>query len=446
MAELREVRVPDIGNFDQVAVIDVLVRPGASVKAEDPLITLESDKASMDVPSPLAGTVKEVKVKAGDKVGKDALIAVLEVAEQAAPAPPGPGGSKPAKEPPPPPAAATPAPSPPAALTPALSPGERETAPAPGAATERTNEPIDEAGFARAYAGPAVRRFARELGADLGKVKGSGRGGRILKEDVQAHVKSVLQRAEAGPLGMALPEMPAIDFAKFGAVERVALGRIKRLTGTNLHRAWVTVPHVTQFDEADITELEEFRKSNAAEAQARGFKLTMVAFLMKASVAALRAHPAFNSSLEPNGEHLVLKKYFHVGVAVDTPDGLVVPVVCNADRKGLFELAQELAEVSQRARDKRLKPDDLVGGCFTISSLGSIGGTGFTPIVNAPEVAILGASRATMRPVFRDGSFAPRLMLPLALSYDHRVIDGAQAARFITFLSGVLADIRRLVL
>ena len=432
----REIRVPDIGNFDKVAVVEVLVGPGAAIQVDDPLITLESDKASMDVPAPFAGTVREVKVKAGDKVGKDAVIAVVEVEDAPASALPGgegQGEGKPAKAVPPAPSAA------PAALTPALSPREREPAPAPAAA-------IDEAGFAHAYAGPAVRRFARELGADLGKVQGSGRGGRILKEDVQAWVKSALQRAAAGPSGLALPEMPAIDFAKFGEIERVPLGRIKRLTAQNVHRAWVTVPHVTQFDEADITELEEFRQTNAADAQARGFKLTMVSFLVKACVAALKAHPEFSSSLERGGETLVLKKYFHIGVAVDTPEGLVVPVLRNADRKGLFELAEELSTLSQRARDRRLKPDDLQGGCFTISSLGGIGGTGFTPIVNAPEVAILGVARAAMKPQYRDGAFVPRLMLPLALSYDHRVIDGAQAARVITFLSGVLADIRRLVL
>ncbi len=423
----REIRVPDIGNFDKVAVVEVLVGPGAVVKLDDPLITLESDKASMDVPAPLAGTVREVKVKAGDKVGKDAVIAVMEVEEAARPASPLPGEK-----------------TPPPALSPALSRGERASATAPVAPT--ASAAVDEEAFAHAYAGPAVRRFARELGADLGKIQGSGRGGRILKEDVQTWVKSALQRAAAGPGGLALPEMPAIDFAKFGEIERVPLGRIKRLTAQNVHRAWVTIPHVTQFDEADITELEEFRQTNAAEAQARGFKLTMVSFLVKACVAALRAQPEFSSSLERGGETLVLKKYFHIGVAVDTPEGLVVPVIRNADRKGLFELAEELATLSQRARDRRLKPDDLQGGCFTISSLGGIGGTNFTPIVNAPEVAILGVARAAMRPQYRDGAFVPRLMLPLALSYDHRVIDGAQAARFITFLSGVLADIRRLVL
>lgn len=429
MARLETVAVPDIGNFDKVDVIDVLVQPGDTVAPEQSLITLESDKASMDVPSPVAGKVKEVKVKAGDKVGKGDAIAVVEVEagsqppkpERASPLPRGEGQGEGPREPSAPHVAASP----------------RSLTPLPS--------PIDEASFARAYASPAVRRFARELGVDLGKVKGSGRNGRILQTDVQAYVKAALQRPAAAG-GFALPEMPAIDFSKFGPVERQPLGRIRRLTGQNTHRSWVTVPHVTQFDKADITELEAFRKAQAPAAQEQGAKLTLVAFVLKAAAAVLRDHPRFSSSLDPGGETLWLKKYTHIGIAVDTPEGLVVPVVRNVDQKGLLQLAKELGELSQRARDKKLKLDELQGGSFTISSLGGLGGTAFTPIVNAPEVAILGVSRAAMEPVWSNGMFQARLMLPLALSYDHRVIDGAEAARFIVDLSARLADVRTLAL
>jgi pyruvate dehydrogenase E2 component (dihydrolipoamide acetyltransferase) len=438
MAELREVQVPDIGDFDQVAVTEVLVKPGDKIEVESPLITLESDKATMDVPSPWAGTVKEVKLAAGAKVGKGASILILEVAEPAekpAPAPPAPAPEKGR------PAAPAPekAPSPPAP-TPERPPPSPERPPAAPPA------PIDESSFAKAYAGPAVRRFARELGVDLGRLRGSGRGARILREDVQAYVKSALASRAGAAGGLALPEMPRVDFAKFGEIEERPLGRIKRLTAQNVHRSWLHVPHVTQHDEADITELEAFRKEHAAEAQEQGFKLTPLVFIMKACVAALRAHPEVNSSLAPSGDGLILKKYFHIGIAVDTPEGLVVPVVRDVDQKGIFELARELAEVSARARDKKLKLDDLQGGCFTISSLGGIGGTAFTPIVNAPEVAILGVSRSRLRPVWSGNEFTPRLMLPLSLSYDHRVIDGAQAARFTTFLCETLADLRKILL
>lgn len=440
MARLETVAVPDIGNFDKVDVIDILVAPGDTVAAEQSLISLESDKASMDVPSPFAGKVKEIAVKNGAKVGKGDVILTLEVeegsgqatkSEATSPLPPGEGqgeGGKP------------PAPAAPAPLTPTLSRRERETS-----APLTAHPPIDEASFARAYASPAIRKFARELGVDLGKVKGTGRGGRIVQTDVQAFVKSALARPPAGS-GFALPEMPAIDFSKFGAIERQPLTRIRKLTGQNTHRSWVTVPHVTQFDKADITDLEAFRKAQAPAAQEQGVKLTLLAFLLKASAAALRDHPRFASSLEPGGETLVLKKYVHIGIAVDTPDGLVVPVVRNVDQKGLLQLAREIGETSQRARDKKLKLDEMSGGAFTISSLGGIGGTAFTPIVNAPEVAILGVSRSAMEPVWRDGMFQARLMLPLALSYDHRVIDGAEAARFIVGLSARLADVRTLAL
>jgi pyruvate dehydrogenase E2 component (dihydrolipoamide acetyltransferase) len=295
------------------------------------------------------------------------------------------------------------------------------------------------------HASPSVRRFARELGINLTLVGGSGPKSRILKEDVQAYVKGELSRPRAGT-GFTLPEMPQVDFAKFGAIETVPLSRIKKLAGANLHRNWVSIPHVTQHDEADITDLEAFRKSNSAETEKQGFKLTMLSFLIKACVTALKAHPEFNASLDKSGENLVLKKYFHIGVAVDTPEGLVVPVIRDVDRKGVFDLARELAQVSQRARDKKLSPTEMQGGCFSISSLGGIGGTAFTPIINAPEVAILGVSKAQLKPVYKDGKLVPRLLLPLALSYDHRVIDGAAAARFTTYLCSVLSDIRRLLL
>ncbi len=451
MARIETVAVPDIGNFDKVDVIDVLVSPGDTVAPEQSLISLESDKASMDVPSPFAGKVKEIAVKAGDKVGKGDAILTLEVEEGAesksttAPAAPTSAAASTASPSPPTggegrgegAAGKTPPPQP---LTPTLSPsGERAPSPTP------TTAPIDEAAFSRAYASPAVRRFARELGVDLGRVQGSGRGGRILQADVQGFVKAALARPR-GAAGFALPEMPAIAFAKFGPVERQPLGKIRKLTGQATQRSWITVPHVTQFDKADITELEAFRKAQASAVQEQGFKLTLPAFLLKAAASVLRDHPRFCSSLEPGGEALVLKKYIHIGVAVDTPDGLVVPVVRNVDQKGLLQLAKELAEMSQRARDRKMKLDEMQGGTFTISSLGGIGGMAFTPIVNAPEVAILGVSRAVIEPVWTNGMFQARLMLPLALSYDHRVIDGAEAARFVVDLSARLADVRTLAL
>jgi len=473
MAEIRDVRIPDIGNFDEVSVLDVLVQPGAVVKAEDPLVTLESDKASMDVPAPFAGTLKDVLVKAGDKVKKEALLVRVEVAGEAnAPAPKpqassplpageGPGGEGRARgDLPKGDAAARPAPEPgetrrraadqPAA---ALTPQPLST-PYSGAHSHRERGDNLEGGgtvfegpFDAAYASPSVRRFARELGADLNRIKGSGRSGRIVKEDVEAFVKQALQRAAPAAGGaFSLPEMPAIDFSKFGAISRRELGRIKKLTGANTQRAWITIPHVTQFDLADITELEAFRKEQGAAAQAKGVKLTLLAFLLKACAYAVREHPDFCASLEPGGEAFILKQYCHIGIAVDTPEGLVVPVIRDVDRKGILALAEELGAVSERARTKKLKMDDLQGGCFTISSLGGIGGTAFTPIVNAPEVAILGVSRSSMQPVWKNGLFQARLMLPLSLSYDHRVIDGAQAARFTTFLAGILSDVRLLSL
>ena len=441
-----EVKVPDIGDFKNIPVIEVLVKPGDRVIKEAALITLESDKATMDVPAPAAGVVKEVRVKVGDKVSEGSPVLVLDAAD---------GGeiaAKPAAEKMPA-AAAAPAPQPaPRAATasaappphpPSLSRAEREASSAPPGATARM-----EAGFAAAHASPSVRRFARELGADLARVKGSGPKERVVKEDVQNYVKSELSRPRAaeGGLALSLPPLPQVDFAKFGAVTLQPLSRIKKLSGANLHRNWVTIPHITQHDEADITELEEFRKIQVEEAKKQGIRFTILCFLLKAVVVALRQHPEFNASLSADGESLVLKQYFHIGVAVDTPNGLVVPVIRDVDKKGLIELAKELGEISARMRAGKIAPADLQGGCFSISSLGGLGGSHFTPIINAPEVAILGVGKSATRPMWNGREFVPRLMLPLSVSYDHRVIDGAQGARFIAFLSSVLTDIRRLVL
>jgi pyruvate dehydrogenase E2 component (dihydrolipoamide acetyltransferase) len=433
-----EVKVPDIGDFKNIPIIEILVKPGDSVNAEDPLLALESDKATMEVPAPQAGIVKDIKVKVGDKVSQGTLVLMLEPAAAsataAAPAAAPAASSKAADAPRPVPAAPTPA---------AASP-----TPVASASPTASLEPIDEARLKLVHAGPSVRRFARELGADLTKITASGPKGRILREDVQAYVKGELARPRAagsGP-GFNLLPMPQVDFAKFGKVEMQALSRIKKLSGANLHRNWVSIPHVTQQDEADITELEAFRKSEAAAAKKEGIRFTLLAFLIKAVVVALKHYPNFNSSLTPDGENLVLKQYFNIGVAVDTPLGLVVPVIRDADKKGLLELARELGVVSARMREGKINSVDLQGGCFSISSLGGLGGTFFTPIINAPEVAILGVGKSVIKPVWDGKQFAPRLMLPLSLSYDHRVIDGAQGARFIAYLSEVLSDIRRLVL
>jgi pyruvate dehydrogenase E2 component (dihydrolipoamide acetyltransferase) len=440
VARIEDIRVPDIGDFDQVDVIEVLVGPGDQVSPGDSLITLESDKASMEVPSPVGGVVRELKVAVGDKVGENALILTLEVADDrtdtAKTSPPSPAGSG---TQPTAPASRSAPPTPRPGKAPHAGPA---SPPVPPIAVDTTGGP-------RAHASPSVRHLARRLGVDLGRVAGTGRKGRILTEDVHTFVKTAMTQAGAPPApspGRLLPEMPAVDFSKFGEIEVQPLHRIRRLSAASVHRSWLHVPHVTQFDDADVTAMEEFRKGHAAEAQQKGVKLTLLPFLMKASAAALREFPEFNSSLDPSGEQLVLKKYFHIGVAVDTPNGLVVPVIRDADCKGIVELAGELADVSGRARDGKLKPADIQGGCFTISSLGGIGGTAFTPIINAPEVAILGVSRMSWQPVYQKDSFVPRLMLPLSLSYDHRVIDGAAAVRFTTFLRGVLSDIRRLAL
>jgi len=435
MSNVIEVKIPDIGDYKDVPVIEVFVKPGDTVKPEDSLITLESDKATMDVPSPATGVVKELKVKVGDKVSEGSLVLTLESSDAGV-------ATKPAAQ--------MPAPAPQqapqlalraAASAPQLAPSH--PAPAPAAPIV-----VDEAGFAQAHASPSVRRFARELGVDLPRVKGTGPRERITKEDVQDYIKGELSRPRApgGGTGLNLLPLPQVDFARFGPVTTQPLSRIRKLSGANLHRNWVTIPHVTQHDEADITELEEFRKIQTEEAKKQGIRFTILCFLLKAVVVALKQHPEFNASLSTDGESLVLKQYFHVGVAVDTPSGLVVPVIRDVDKKGLMELAKELGEVSARMRSGKILPADLQGGCFSISSLGGLGGSHFTPIINAPEVAILGVGRSVLRPVWNGKEFAPRMMLPLSVSYDHRVIDGAQGARFISFLSSVLSDIRRLVL
>ena len=444
MAGIREVHVPDIGDFKEVDVVEVLVSVGDVVKPEQSLISVESDKATMEIPSPAAGVVKELKIKVGDKVCEGSLLLLLDET----------GGGELALA-----VAAPSAPKAAAAAAPAPVPVTIAPAPAPTPALIAPPapvpfEPVFESATFKPHASPSIRKFARELGVDLAKVSGSGPKGRVTQQDVHGFVKGVINGAPAlasgatapGGYGFNLPEWPNVDFAKFGPVEPKPLSRIKKLSGANLHRNWVGIPHVTQFDDADITDLEAFRKSNTAETEKQGFKLTMLAFLIKASVTALRHYPDFNASLDKTGENLILKKYFHVGVAVDTPDGLVVPVIRDADRKGVFDLARELSEISKLARDKKLKPGDMQGGCFSISSLGGIGGSAFTPIINAPEVAILGVSKAAMRPVWNGKEFVPRLMLPLSLSYDHRVIDGASAARFTSYLASVLSDIRRSLL
>ncbi|EGR0720911.1 pyruvate dehydrogenase complex dihydrolipoyllysine-residue acetyltransferase [Vibrio alginolyticus] len=427
----KEVNVPDIGG-DEVEVTEIMVAVGDTVEEEQSLITVEGDKASMEVPAPFAGTVKEIKIAAGDKVSTGSLIMVFEVAG-AAPAP----AAAPAQ------AAAPAAPAPKA---------EAPAAAAPAATGDfKENDEY-------AHASPVVRRLAREFGVNLSKVKGSGRKSRILKEDVQAYVKDALKRLESGAgaaasgkgdgAALGLLPWPKVDFSKFGETEVQPLSRIKKISGANLHRNWVMIPHVTQWDNADITALEAFRKEqNAIEAKKdTGMKITPLVFIMKAVAKALEAFPAFNSSLSEDGESLILKKYVNVGIAVDTPNGLVVPVFKDVNKKGIYELSEELMAVSKKARAGKLTAADMQGGCFTISSLGGIGGTAFTPIVNAPEVGILGVSKSEMKPVWNGKEFEPRLQLPLSLSYDHRVIDGAEGARFITYLNSCLSDIRRLVL
>ncbi|ENM3915167.1 pyruvate dehydrogenase complex dihydrolipoyllysine-residue acetyltransferase [Vibrio paracholerae] len=430
VAALKEVQVPDIGG-DEVTVTEIMVNVGDSISEEQSLITVEGDKASMEVPAPFAGTLKEIKVAAGDKVKTGSLIMVFEVAGAA-------------------PVAAPVQAAPAAAVAPAQAAAPVAAAPAASGEFQENHE--------YSHASPVVRRLAREFGVNLAKVKGSGRKNRILKEDVQNYVKEALKRLESGAQAAAsgkgdgaalgLLPWPKVDFSKFGDTEVQPLSRIKKISGANLHRNWVMIPHVTQWDNADITELEKFRQEqNAMEAKRdNGMKITPLVFIMKAAAKALEAFPAFNSSLSDDGESLILKKYVNIGIAVDTPNGLVVPVFKDVNKKGIYELSKELAEVSKKARGGKLTAADMQGGCFTISSLGGIGGTAFTPIVNAPEVAILGVSKSEMKPVWNGKEFAPRLQLPLSLSYDHRVIDGAEGARFITYLNECLSDIRRLVL
>ena len=439
MSTAKQVLLPDIGDFEDVDVIEILVSPGDEVKLEDSLVTLESDKATMEIPSPYAGVVKSIVVTTGDKVSKGSPLLTMDVAEPSE-TPADVDADDTEKPEPPPPAPPVMAPAP---QTPPL-PGSPPPAKAP--VPQLTRAEVADAAR-RAHASPTVRRLARELAVDLGQVEGSGPKGRILKGDIQAFVKKVMSRSAAtAAVGVAVAEAPKVDFSRFGDVEVQALSRIKKRSGANLHRNWVTIPHVTQFDEADITELETFRKNQVEKLTKEGVKLTMLAFLIKASVVALKEFPEFNASLDDGGENLLVKRYYNIGIAVDTPDGLVVPVIRQADQKGLFRLAAELHDVSEKARSKKLSPEDMQGGSFSISSLGGIGGTAFTPIVNAPEVAILGIAKANTKPVFRDNEFVPRLILPLALSYDHRVIDGAAAARFTTTLRTVLSDIRHMLL
>ncbi len=443
------IELPDIGDFPSVEVIEILVSEGDAVAVEDSLITLESDKATMEIPSSDAGTVKSIKVAVGDKISQGHAIVELVLSEDSAAV-----SDEPKSEP--------------QAETELKQELNQETEPAPVQQPVQQStqvqagsniseepehqpiapipEPVPHSG--KSHASPAIRRFARELGVDLSRVQGSGPKNRILKDDVQNFVKQVMAKGSSSGSGIGLNIEPAaeIDFSKFGEIEEQPLKRIKKISGTHLHRSWVTVPHVTQFDEADITNLEAFRKDQKDYAAKQDLKLTFMPFLMKACAAALKAYPQFNSSLSSDGESLILKKYLHIGVAVDTPNGLMVPVIRNVDKKGVFQLAAELMEISTKTREGKLAPSDMQGGCFSISSLGGIGGTQFTPIVNAPEVAILGVSRAEMKPVWNGKDFEPKLMMPFSLSYDHRVIDGAEGVRFTTYLGQLLGDIRKLLL
>lgn len=434
----QQIVLPDVGGFDDIEIIEVIISAGDQVEKDDSIITLESDKATMEIPSPYSGKITKVHVEVGTRISEGQVIADIEAStdDDSVESSQQEGAVESSSEP---------EEAVKVEASKEAGPQKQEFKPAP--------VPADAPPVARtsAHASPAIRRFARELGVDITQVMGSGAKGRILKEDVQGFVKSALAdgapAATGSSSGLRVPEAPVVDFSKFGEIETQALSRIKKISGTHLHRSWITVPHVTQFDEADITELEAFRKSLSKEAERKGVRVTPLVFIMKAVVSALQAFPEFNASLDPSGENLILKKYFHVGVAVDTPNGLVVPVIREVDQKGVYELSAELAEVAGRAREGKLKPTEMQGGCFSISSLGGIGGTQFTPIVNAPEVAILGVARSKMQPVYQaDGSFQPRLILPLALSYDHRVIDGAQGARFTNYISQVLTDMRRVLL
>ena len=436
---LIQINVPDIGDFKEVEVIELLVKPGDTVKAEQSLITVESDKASMEIPSSHAGVVKELKIKVGDKVAEGSLILMLEAADTA-PATAAPAAATTSV------AAATVAVPVAAAVAAPVAESAPIPAPMPAAISNHGQ---------KAHASPSIRKFARELGVDLSQVAGSGPKGRVLLDDVQGYVKGVIRNGGAASsasgsvssgAGLSLLPWPSLDFSKFGSTELQPLSRIKKISGPNLHRNWVTMPHVTQFDEADITELEAFRKSANDALSKSGVKLTMLAFVIKASVSALKKFPAFNASLDATGENLILKQYYNIGFAADTPNGLVVPVVKNVDQKGIADIAREMGELSAQARDGKLKPADMQGASFTISSLGGIGGLAFTPIINAPEVAILGLSKSAIKPVWDGKQFMPRLMMPMSLSYDHRVIDGAMGARFSVYLGEVLADMRKTLL
>ncbi len=453
MANSVKVLVPDIGGFKDVSVIDVLVKDGQQIEKETPMITLETEKAAMDVPSPAAGRIAQVSLKKGDKVSEGSLILLLESGGEApepaagastdAGAKPAAGAkaadrAKPAGE------AKPPAGAKPAAGAEATAKADA-AATAPGSAGGQTGAAaiIDESTFSKAYASPSVRKFARELGADLGRIPGTGPKSRITHDDVKSFVKNLIQ-AGAGAAA-SWPKVPEVDFAKFGAIEVKPLSRIQRISGARLQASWINVPHVTQHDEADITDLEIARVALKGKAEQEGVRLTALAFIVKACIVALKQFPRFNASLDPTGQNLVFKQYFHIGFAADTPNGLVVPVIRDADRGNLFDIARILATMSEKARAGKLTAAEMQGGSFTISSLGGIGGTAFTPIINAPEVAILGVSKSSQKPVFDHGTFIPRLMLPLSLSYDHRVIDGAEAARFIVFLSKTLGDVKALL-
>lgn len=434
---IKTITLPDIGDFDQVDVIEVLVREGDTVAVDDSLITLESDKATMEVPSPYAGTITNMLVKEGDKVKEGDPIAEIEVAEEST------GESEAAR-----PASETAAPKEETTQAAAAQP-QPESVSAPAASAASEQKPVNaQVMGAKFHASPAVRAYARMLGVDLSQVQGTGPKGRILKEDVQKYVKGIIQGASTmtPASGAGIPPIKLPDFSQFGEVETVELSRIKKISGKHLHACWLNVPHVTQFDEADITELEAFRKGLKAQAAQQGLKITPLVFIMKAVVAALKQFPNMNASLSEDGEHLIVKKYYNLGIAVDTPNGLVVPVVRDVDQKGIFELSRELMDISAKAREGKLGPKEMTGGTFTISSLGGIGGTNFTPIVNAPEVGIMGVSKAKMQPVWNGSEFEPRLILPFAVSYDHRVIDGAEGVRFTQTIARYLSDIRQLIL
>lgn len=436
MAEEIKINIPDIGGATDVDVIEILVKPGDIIKKDTSLITLESDKASMEIPSPQAGTVSLVNVKVGDKVSEGDLILTLKTDESP---------QKVEKEKAEESVAKTEAPSTKEEQSTKEETSAKEEQPSIPSESTQSKESIEAEAGEEVSGSPAVRRLAREFGVNLAEVKGTGRKSRITKEDVQNYVKAKLSE-KSGGTGFSLPSTPAIDFSKFGEIEIKPLNKIKRLTGVNVHRSWATIPHVTQFDEADITDLEAFRKAEAEYAKQAGYKLTILAFVTKVVAKALAHFPQFNASLDVSGENLIYKRYCHVGIAVETPNGLVVPVVKNVDQLTVSEIALEMGRLSTKAREKGLMPTDMSGGCFTISSLGGIGGTAFTPIVNSPEVAILGLSRSQVKPIFDQGEFKPRLMLPLSLSYDHRVIDGAEAARFTRFIGESLSDIRRILL